>query len=128
MPSKKAPSVKFPKKLSGKKLFDFIEAQAGEISRKFFGDKRHLLEKNFKGCHLVLQRAEIKSLREQPNNFYPETRKALKALSERKFRSLPPILVYTDGMIHDGHHRYREARRRKQKIIRVYVIYRPGEI
>jgi hypothetical protein len=61
-----------PKKLSGEKLLDFLEQQAGEHTKAFWGDERELSRKEFRGVRAVLKEVPInKRVGREKNQMVP---------------------------------------------------------
>ncbi len=75
----------------------------------------------FRGCRATLQRVAIGSLEEGPRDAHVRNVAKERRYARKPLASMPPILV-EDGVIQDGHHRFRVAKAQGAKEIMAYVV------
>lgn len=80
-----------------------------------------MIEEHYFGCHAVLKLIPIESVKEGPPDSNIRSASKEKKFAKMDLAKQPPILV-EDGMIRDGHHRYRVAKAAGATDILAYVI------
>lgn len=80
-----------------------------------------MIEEHYHGCHAVLKVVPIESVKEGPADSNLRSASKEKKFAKMDLAKQPPILV-EDGMIRDGHHRYRVAKAAGATDILAYVI------
>jgi hypothetical protein len=114
--SKQTPSGEYPKFLNnGDAIAEYISSMATSYVDEDF------MKEFFAGSHAVLQQVPLASIREgHPDLNVPDSRKE-ESYKKKTLTTMPPIVV-TDGVIVDGHHRYRVARDAGALNIWCYVV------
>ena len=80
-----------------------------------------MIEEHFFGCHAVLKLLPVEGISEGPEDSNIRSVSKEKAFSKMDLAKQPPIIV-EDGVIRDGHHRFRVAKSKGATDVLAYVI------
>lgn len=96
-----------------------IAGYIGSIAPDYVDEE--LVEEYFHGCRAVLALVPIAELREGPADVNVPSKKKAAAYAKLPPETMPPLVVM-NGVVEDGHHRLRDARRRGVVSVLCYVV------
>jgi len=98
---------------NAEEITDFI------ITYTSYSIDEEFVQEYFFGCKAFLRKVSILDLREEDENQHIKDEVKERRYEKLPIESMPPLIV-EDGIVKDGHHRYRVA---KKKDIKEMIIY-----